>query len=85
MLPPVSATSVADAVALKGAPTTIDPLEPVAAPRFTVAAVSVSEVMMSPFAVRAKALPVEAPRVTEPVPTMDTLPDVFALKLAASV
>ncbi len=63
----------------------IDPAEPTVVVRLAVAAVSVPDDAMLPFAVSVKTLPLEAPRLTEPLSVKVTLPEVFALTVLALV
>ena len=85
MLPAPSVDRVAEVPALRFAPSVIEPPELAAVVRLAVVAVSTSDVVMLPLAVKANALPVEAPRFTDPLSVKATLPEVLADRLLALV
>jgi len=80
MLPDPPAFRVTDVPALKRPARFIEPLEPEVVVRLAVVALSAPTVLMLmlPLAVRAKLLPLEAPRLTDWLSTKVTLPAVLA-------
>jgi len=84
-LPEPSADRVAEVLAVRPDPTTIDAPEPVAVARLTVLALSGPVVLRLPPAVSANVLPVDAPRFTAPLLFNVTFPEALALNEAALV